>query len=100
MFRRGVSKIDGVTKKGMHNYSPSRAVDVAPYPVLWPDHADTEEERDRRIIRFYSFGNFVLGMGTQMGMIIRWGGDWDRDHVFTDQTFNDLPHFEYIGRLK
>ena len=28
---------------------------------------------------------------------IRWGGNWDGDgQVITDQTFNDLPHFELI----
>jgi peptidoglycan L-alanyl-D-glutamate endopeptidase CwlK len=33
------------------------------------------------------------------GMIehhIRWGGDWDGDQDFRDQTFDDLAHFELI----
>lgn len=28
---------------------------------------------------------------------LRWGGNWDGDgEIVTDQTFNDLPHFELI----
>ena len=68
---------------GKHNASPSRAVDVAPYPVDW-------EDRDR----FHYFGGFVLGIASQMGLKIRWGGDWDRDTEVKDNRFDDLPHFE------
>ncbi len=61
----------------------SEAVDVAPYPVDWDD-----------IERFYFFAGFVLGIARSMGIQLRWGGDWDSDTQITDQTFNDLPHFE------
>ncbi len=27
---------------------------------------------------------------------VRWGGDWDRDGDFNDETFKDLWHFELI----
>ena len=53
---------------GKHNADPSKAVDVAPYPIDWSD-------RDR----FHYFGGFVLGIASQLGLKIRWGGDWDRD---------------------
>jgi|TARA_R100001530_G_C4283855_1_gene146290 peptidoglycan L-alanyl-D-glutamate endopeptidase CwlK len=68
---------------GNHNASPSKAVDVAPYPIDWSD-------RDR----FHYFGGFVLGIASQMGLKIRWGGDWDRDTQVKDNKFDDLPHFE------
>ena len=68
---------------GKHNASPSKAVDVAPYPIDWSD-------RDR----FHYFGGFVLGIASQMGLKIRWGGDWDRDTQVKDNKFDDLPHFE------
>ena len=68
---------------GKHNADPSKAVDVAPYPVDWSD-------RDR----FHYFGGFVLGIASQMGLKIRWGGDWDRDTQVKDNKFDDLPHFE------
>ena len=66
-----------------HNQSPSLAVDVAPYPVDWND-----------LKRFYHFAGFVKGVAKNMGIPIRWGGDWDADNDFKDQRFNDLPHFE------
>lgn len=62
---------------------PSLAVDVAPYPVKWNDYQ-----------RFYAFAGFVIGTAIQMGLKIRWGGDWDSDRDFSDQHFNDLVHFE------
>ena len=68
---------------GYHNAVPSKAVDVAPYPIDWSD-------RDR----FHYFGGFVLGIASQMGLKIRWGGDWDRDTQVKDNKFDDLPHFE------
>jgi len=68
-----------------HNKKPSKAVDVAPYPVEW----DNRE-------RFYYFAGYVKGKAVDLGIKIRWGGDWDGDTRVKDQTFNDLPHFELI----
>ena len=31
-----------------------------------------------------------------MNVSLRWGGDWDGDGDRTDQTFNDLMHWELI----
>ena len=80
---------DGKTKvrypNGRHNASPSCAVDVVPYPVDWKD-------RERMTL----FAGFVLGIASQMGMKIRWGGDWDRDFEVQDNKFDDFPHFELI----
>lgn len=77
--RKGVSK----TLDSRHLDRPSNAADVAPFPVDWND-------RDR----FYHFGGFVQGVAAALGIPIRWGGDWDNDRTFKDQTFHDLPHFE------
>ncbi len=79
--RKGVSK----TMNSRHLDDPSHAVDVAPYPVDWQD---TE--------RFRAFGGFVLGVASQMGIPLRWGGDWNGNRSFRDQTFHDLPHFELV----
>ena len=68
---------------GKHNQNPSIAVDVAPYPIDWTD-------RDR----FHYFGGYVLGIASQMGLNIRWGGDWDQDTQTKDNRFDDLVHFE------
>ena len=72
--------------KSKHNSVPSRAVDVAPYPI---DYDDRE--------RFTLFAGFVLGVASQLGIAIRWGGDWDQDTEVDDNRFDDLPHFELTG---
>ena len=81
---------DGKSKvkypNGKHNQNPSIAVDVAPYPIDWSD-------RDR----FHYFGGFVLGVAKEMGMNIRWGGDWNQDTHTKDNKFDDLVHFEIKG---
>lgn len=71
--------------KSKHNAMPSLAVDVAPYPVDWNDRE-----------RFHLFAGVVIGIASQMGIGIRWGGDWDRDTEVKDNKFDDLPHFELI----
>ena len=30
-----ITHVDGYEKKGNHNYEPSRAIDIAPYPIDW-----------------------------------------------------------------
>jgi peptidoglycan LD-endopeptidase CwlK len=65
----------------------SAAVDVAPRgldaTVTWQDSA-----------LFYYFGGYVMRVAQDLGLHIRWGGDWDGDHQVKDQNFNDLVHFE------
>ena len=78
---------EGKTKvkypNGRHNSSPSRAVDVTPYPVDW-------EDRERQTL----FAGFVLGIARAKGIKLRWGGDWDMDFQVMDNRFDDFPHFE------
>ena len=80
-FHSGKSKLKFPESK--HNQSPSLAVDVVPWPVDWNDEK-----------RFYYFAGFVKGIAAELGIELRWGGDWDSDTEVDDQTFNDLPHFE------
>ena len=44
--------------------------------------------------RFHYFSGYVLGIASQMGLNIRWGGDWDQDTQTKDNKFDDLVHFE------
>ena len=69
--------------KGRHNSYPSRAIDVAPYPI---DYNDLD--------RFYYFAGFVKGVAAMLDIPIRWGGDWNDDTQVKDTGFKDLPHFE------
>ena len=81
LYEEGKTKVK--YPRGRHNASPSRAVDVVPYPVDWKD-------RERMTL----FAGFVLGIASQMGINIRWGGDWDQDFEVKDNMFDDFPHFE------
>lgn len=82
-YREGKSKLQYPESK--HNQTPSRAVDIAPYPIDWEDKK-----------RFYYLAGLIKGIAHAEGVKIRWGGDWDRDGDFDDQSFNDLPHFELV----
>jgi peptidoglycan LD-endopeptidase CwlK len=70
---------------GKHNTNPSRAVDVAPYPIDWEN-----------LDRFYYFAGYVMNEARNQGIRLRWGGDWDSDTEVTDNDFNDLVHFELV----
>ena len=80
-FDQGKSKVK--YPDGRHNKIPSLAVDVTPYPVDWND-------RERQTL----FAGYVLGVASQMGIGIIWGGDWDNDTDLKDNGFDDLVHFE------
>lgn len=83
-FRTGKSKLNW--PNSLHNSNPSRAIDIAPSPIDWND-----------LKRFYYFAGIVKGVAALQGIEIRFGGDWDGDNDFKDQTFNDLVHFELKG---
>ena len=86
-YAAGNSKLQYPNSK--HNTMPSMAVDAYPFPIKM---SDTNRMR--------YFAGFVLGTATQLlanGEIshnVRWGGDWDKDTEVSDNTFNDLVHFE------
>lgn len=82
-FEKGLSK--KVWPDSKHNSLPSKAIDAIPYPVNWKDKE-----------RFYYFGGLVKGVASQMGIKIRWGGNWDSDTDLHDQIFFDLGHFEVV----
>lgn len=89
LFAEGKTKIDGVTRKGKHNYSPSLAMDLMPYPAevngvnVWRDHQ-----------RFHVLAGLIYAAAAEEGVAVRWGGDWDGDGNNADSNFLDLPHFE------
>lgn len=90
---KGVSK----TMNSKHVYpldAPALAVDVAPYPLTWPNK--DSKHYIKEVAQFYHFGGYVKGVAERLGLKIRWGGDWDGDLVLIDQTFDDLVHFELL----
>jgi hypothetical protein len=58
-----------------HNATPSKAVDIAPYPIDWDDTA-----------RFRALAGHVLAVGEALGVPLKWGGHF--------KTLVDMPHFE------
>lgn len=91
-FRIEASKQQWPNSK--HNSLPSAAVDAAPYPIRWGDAGDPE--RTKAIGRFYMLAGLVLGVAAEIGVKVRWGGDWDQDGDIFDQDFDDLVHFEEV----
>ena len=81
LYEEGKTKVK--YPQGRHNKFPSRAADVVPYPIDWDDRE-----------RFHLFAGFVLGTAKQMGIDLRWGGDWNINWFVDDNKFDDFPHFE------
>jgi len=81
---------------GPHNFAPSRAVDVAPWirgrGIPWPQPGSKTYIKD--LLQFAHFAGYVECKAHNMGIEIINGGDWDRDHDLTDQSFDDWPHFQ------
>jgi peptidoglycan L-alanyl-D-glutamate endopeptidase CwlK len=68
-----------------HNKTPSLAIDIVPYPVDWSDKQ-----------RFAYLAGVFQGIAHNLGFKVRWGGDWNSDGHFKNETFHDLPHFEIV----
>lgn len=92
-YLEGKSKLDW--PHGPHNAEPSNAVDAAPWPLCWPDSKSKTYLKD--LARWYWFAGFVQAIAAEHGIPLLWGGDWNNNHIFTDQNFDDLPHFEIKG---
>tara|TARA_Y100000034_G_C6665259_1_gene291801 strand:+ start:199 stop:579 length:381 start_codon:yes stop_codon:yes gene_type:complete len=73
----------GATKVKYSRHMEGNAVDLAPYPIDW-------NNRDG----FYYMGGMIRGIAQQMGLKVRFGGDWDSDGDTKDNSFDDLVHVE------
>jgi len=100
-FLAGKSTLDGVNKRSKHQPDESgvsRAIDVMPYKK--GTNAFSGDTKDAA--RFYYLAGLMVATAARLkseGKIfhsLRWGGDWDKNDVYTDQNFDDLPHFELI----
>ena len=90
-YAKGLSQVHW--PKGKHNSIPSKAVDVAPYPVDWGDPTDRNKAEAARQ-RFCYLAGWVMATAKRLGIPLRWGGDWDSDRDTRDEKFRDLGHFE------
>jgi len=86
-FKTGTSKVQWPDSD--HNSIPSMAVDCVPYPELWSSKAAFFELREVVLAKWSTMED----EGLTDGYVLKWGGDWDDDGDFDDQTFNDYPHW-------
>lgn len=73
--------------RSKHNRYPSAAVDAAPWPL--PAWDDSEA--------FIDFAQVVIKKAEELGIKIRYGGDWNGNGRSDDERFLDLVHFELAG---
>ncbi len=90
-FAEGKSKVR--YPRSRHNSYPSEAVDIAPYvggKLVWDDEATWRQLVDH-----------IQTTAYDLGVYLRWGGDWDGDGLTRtdgdlDERFVDYPHFELL----
>ena len=78
-----VTDKDGTVKKSKHNYSPSVAIDIAPYPINW-----------NNLTRFKELKEVVFKAAEKVGVKLVWGADWDGDGDIAEHSLQDYPHYE------
>jgi len=71
---RIVTHVDGIKKKSKHNYLPSLAMDLAPYPIDWND-----------LERFKKLADIIMRIAKENATPLEWGGAW---------KMKDYPHFQ------
>lgn len=89
LFDEGKTQVHYPLSK--HNKTPSLAVDIAPYPIDWKDKG-----RFMFLAGAVHAAAILLLNRGDISHKIRWGGDWNCNGDFKDQSFFDLPHFELI----
>lgn len=81
-----VTDKDGTIRKSKHNYMPSLAVDILPYPFNgWKD-----------LDQFHKLKNEIFISAEKLGIKLVWGADWDGDGNIAEHTLQDYPHFELV----
>lgn len=94
-FKKGLSKIDGINKKGKHNYNPSMAFD---FYVYVPGKKLAYDKYHLTFVAGLMIAVAkMLILDNKIKHNVRWGGNWDSDgELIYDQSFQDLPHLELI----
>ena len=85
LFKKGFSKIDGIKKKGKHNYFPSLAIDIIPYKK---GHNPFDGSKESGLM-FDELAKQFKEVAKKLNIKIQWGGDWI--------SFSDKPHFELVN---
>lgn len=98
---------DGKSKVNPDNYE----IDVLPHKAK---HIVTDDFPMAGAVDIYAYVNgaswdakqlcfiagVIMSIDASLENKLRWGGNWDGDgEIMTDQTFQDLPHFELKKRV-
>lgn len=86
LYIEGKSKV--IYPNSKHNIQPSRAIDFLPYP------APTSEKKLWAALGYIA--GRAIEIGKEEGVVLRWGGDWNRNGDLTDNNFDDLFHLEIV----
>lgn len=73
------------TKTMNSRHLTGHAVDLVPLPLDWNNRQ-----------AFESVAKAMQQAAKQLGIAIRWGGDWNMNGSSTDEKFYDGPHFELL----
>lgn len=75
----------GLSKTMNSRHITGHAVDFVPLPVDWD-----------KVEPFITVANCFLQAGKELGVALRWGGDWNMNGDWKDEKFRDLPHVELL----
>lgn len=78
----------GITKTLKSKHLTGHAVDIGIHKGGKLDFDDTRA--------YYVLAGTILLEAKRLGISVRWGGNWDSDQNFDDQSFNDLVHWELL----
>lgn len=97
LYREGKSTKEWGESK--HNIWLGESSPDAPAVDIYP-HVDgrmVTGDKKGDAAQLVYFSGIVIGRAESLGIPIRWGGNWDMDDIIvTDQTFNDLGHYELM----
>jgi hypothetical protein len=94
LFKKRLTKCDGIVNKSKHNHNPSKAVDFCAYIPGFRSKAYDRVHLTYIAAMFEAAASVLLKRG-EITHSIRWGANWDNDGVLVfDQRFLDMPHVE------
>jgi len=80
-----VTWIQSTGTHGIQSDGYGHAVDLAPYPIDWNDFE-----------RFDQLATVMFAAAKELGVTLRWGGNWDMDDRIHERGESDSPHFELV----
>ena len=73
----------GLSKTMNSRHITGHAIDIVPLPVDWNNAQP-----------FVEVSKYFFQAAKELGVAIRWGGDWNENGDWRDEKFRDLPHYE------